>query len=97
MRKKPNFVIPSGARNLAFSATCNDKISRLRLEMTLRHSLTRGREERGFRATEANSVRSNVSNHQKFAAAAKIFKIRYGATVPGFCGIFPSSSSSMSP
>jgi len=32
--KSPNFVIPSGARNLAFSARRKDKISRLRLEMT---------------------------------------------------------------
>jgi hypothetical protein len=35
MHEWPIFVISSGARDLAFSATCEEKISRLGLEMTI--------------------------------------------------------------
>ena len=35
MHKWPILVISSGARDLAFSATCEEKISRLWLEMTI--------------------------------------------------------------
>jgi hypothetical protein len=35
MHEWPILVISSGARDLAFSATCKEKISRLRLEMTI--------------------------------------------------------------
>jgi hypothetical protein len=40
MHEWPILVISSGARDLAFSATCEEKISRLGLEMTFAtHSL----------------------------------------------------------
>ena len=35
MRKCPTFVIPSAARDLVFSATYEEEISRLHLEMTV--------------------------------------------------------------
>jgi hypothetical protein len=35
MRNWPIFVIPSAARDLVFSATYEEKISRFRLEMTI--------------------------------------------------------------
>ena len=35
MHEGPMLVISSGARDLAFSATCEEKISRLGLEMTI--------------------------------------------------------------
>ena len=40
---KPVVVMLSGAKHLAFSATYEDEILRLRLRMTLRHSLYGGR------------------------------------------------------
>jgi hypothetical protein len=46
MHEWPILVISSGARDLAFSATREEKISRLGLEMTIAHSLIAG-EERG--------------------------------------------------
>jgi hypothetical protein len=41
MRRNPILVIPRGARNLALSATEKNKISRLRLEMTIAKQIPR--------------------------------------------------------
>jgi hypothetical protein len=46
MHERPILVISSGARDLAFSATCEEKISRLRLEMTIVTQSGRGGEKR---------------------------------------------------
>jgi hypothetical protein len=42
MRKCPTFVIPSAARDLVFSATYEEEISRLHLEMTVATQSGRG-------------------------------------------------------
>jgi hypothetical protein len=41
---EPILVISSGARDLAFSATCEEKISRLGLEMTFATHSLQGKE-----------------------------------------------------
>jgi hypothetical protein len=46
MHESPIVVISSGARDLAFSATCEEKISRLGLEMTI---ATQSLDGRGIR------------------------------------------------
>jgi hypothetical protein len=49
MHEWPILVISSGARDLEFSATCKEKISRLRLEMTIAtQSLEGGKGEGEF-------------------------------------------------
>jgi hypothetical protein len=42
MRKRPTSVIPSAARDLVFSATYEEEISRLHLEMTVATQSVRG-------------------------------------------------------
>ncbi len=44
MRKCPTFVIPSAARDLVFSATYEEEISRLHLEMTVATQSLKGEE-----------------------------------------------------
>ena len=52
---KPVVVMLSGAKHLAFSATYEDEILRLRLRMTLRHSLQGGRRLRTRKNTSSAS------------------------------------------
>jgi hypothetical protein len=51
----PILVISSGARDLAFSATCEEKISRLGLEMTIATQFLKG-EEAQIQSAENENV-----------------------------------------
>jgi hypothetical protein len=53
MHEWPILVISSGARDLAFLATCEEKISRLGLEMTIATQSPTAGEERGGGANSA--------------------------------------------
>jgi len=63
MHELPILVISSGARDLAFSATCEEKISRLGLEMTIATQSPRGRmnEEVGTIGTFGTIATSKLS------------------------------------
>jgi hypothetical protein len=54
MHEWPILVISSGARDLAFSATCEEKISRLGLEMTIATQSQRERELLGRQSTRSS-------------------------------------------
>jgi hypothetical protein len=64
MRKNPLGVMLSGAKHLVFSVTCEDEILRLRLRMTLGHSLRNEGDIRGGLSSipRKNHVASGILN-----------------------------------
>jgi hypothetical protein len=64
MHERPILVISSGARDLAFSATYEEKISRLWLEMgQLRHTLQRGRRKEAPARKESRSHEGGMRDY----------------------------------
>ena len=61
MRKCPTSVIPSAARDLAFSATYEEEISRLHLEMTVATQSVTGEGWDGGAAHAIEAVTAIVS------------------------------------
>ena len=98
MRKCPTFVIPSAARDLVFSATYEEEISRLHLEMTVatqspkvpyRTLPPRATPWTASRAADRPVVRRPGSGRRGRAAAAGRPSVSSRGVVPSVCRASP--------
>src|SRR5215469_2666049 len=75
---KPVVVMLSEAKHLAFPATCEDEILRLRLRMTLRHNLSRGRKTTIASQRRRRQSGVHVSAHGEQHTPILVFPRRRG-------------------